>query len=84
MTRRSKRELERAVEDLGGDADTVREWAEHYLDRLLAEEGFDFRFTAPAGEEPVPIFEDRDGFIYSVPAADIPDWIDHEDLPVEP
>ena len=48
MTRKSERELERAIDGLGGERDTVCAWAERYLERTIAERGFDLEFPPPS------------------------------------
>ena len=82
MTRKSRREIERAVEDLGGDG-TVREWVREYLagaGDLAFEYGCDpgvdsgGNVCLTAGPE----------FEIHASTDDIPEWIDVEgDLPVE-
>lgn len=87
MTRKSKREIESALESVAGDEETstTRQWVREYL-RGQLEAGFELKFT-PADDvdksESVCIL-DTDAFEYYVSPVDIPEWIDAEaDLPVE-
>lgn len=95
MTRPSRRDIERAVEDLealavddladaNGEATAV--WASAYLDERLSEGGFAAGFGDAGGEretaeETCILVED--GFSYYTPTDDLPEWVDaDEDLPV--
>lgn len=91
MTRKSERELERAVDDLGGDVDTPHEWVDRYLERTLGEHGFDVEYPpfnnegdagGPSETERVPVKESGN-YVFLAPRSDVPDWIDREDLPVD-
>lgn len=97
MTRKSRREIERAVEDLGGDLDpqTVRGWVGACLRKSITEQGeSETRFTVVDENGDVVESPDHSGevCIYRSPtdfgphfwidAEDVPDWIDVEDLPV--
>lgn len=84
--RRSRREIESAVEDLGGDPEnaTVREWALAYLGETSGEIQTSYRDTNPDG---VRVVAPREGAIWGIecyaPREDVPDWVDvDEDLPV--
>lgn len=93
MTRKSKRELER-TEDLGGDGDAAREWADRYFEWTI-EEGFEVEFStspwtlqpptvvAAPEEETIPLLDLGDGFTLFAPRSDVPDRIDREELPVD-
>lgn len=73
MIRKSKRELERTVEDLDGGGDAVRQWADRYFERTI-EEGFGVEFStspwtlqppavvAAPEEETIPLLDLGDGF----------------------
>ena len=81
MTRKSERELERAIEALGGEADSVREWADHYVERMIAEHGFDLEWSdstvtlrnpaavSASTETRVPVLE-LDGGTFFAPRSD--------------
>lgn len=94
MTRRSKREIERAVDDLGAnDAGTVHEW----IGEVLAE-GFTLEFGAAPSAEFTVVDDDgevsrapdHDGQVciqrqsgdvgteFWIDEADVPEWIDAE------
>lgn len=95
MTRPSRRDIARAVEDLealavgdladaNGEAPAV--WASAYLDETLATDGFGVGFDHAGGEretaeETCILVED--GFRYYAPTEDLPEWVDPDvDLPV--
>lgn len=84
MTRRSKRELERALDEVDGEASTTREWAEAYLEGALTD-GFDY--TVGIGDDADPdgvcILAD-DYYTIHAPRDEVPGWIKIErNLPVE-
>lgn len=91
MTRQSRREIERAVEDLaGGGETTIREWLQEYALATASETGVRLadpdRPTHPYADpevDTVVAYVDTDGAEYCVPAADLPAWIDVEDLPLQ-
>lgn len=83
MTRRSRRELERALAKLAGSDGTVREWTEHYLERIVGSDGYGVEFDV-VGSDMVHVLETDGADIYAEPA-DVPDWINVDtDLPVRP
>lgn len=94
MSRKSERELERAVADLGSKADSVRDWAEGYIERMIAEHGFDLEWSAsgvtlrnPAAmsvssNARVPVLELSEGTFFA-PRSDLPAWIEPEALPLK-
>lgn len=83
MTRKSEREVARALEDMAGDdADerTVRAW----LGEVLAE-GWSMSFGTAGeptdrGEVVVARMPDAD---ITVPEEELPSWVDRDTLPVE-
>jgi hypothetical protein len=83
MTRKSKREIERAVEDLGGDDATVEVWVREYLKSV---DRFSFNISPEGGDGDgwVTIARGADGRVSQrIPEAEIPAWIDADaDLPV--
>lgn len=92
MTRPSRRELERALEDLGGDTETVREWVSAHFRSTVAEDGFATEFTVVDSDGDVIQEPDNEGRLciletshasFWVPSDEVPEWIDTDaDLPV--
>lgn len=92
-----KRDIEKALKDLGGsttDSTTVREWVNDYLDRSL-QDGFEVEYTHLSDEEKAGTGDDADGVCVKVsvgkgsmsmefwiPVRDVPDWMDRDQLPV--
>lgn len=83
MTRRSKRELERALDEVDGEASTTREWVEAYLEGALTD-GFDH--TVGIGDDATPdgvCILANDYYTIHAPRDEVPAWISIErDLPV--
>ena len=79
MTRRSRRELEREVERLGEGANTatVREFV-----RGALADGFDVDLTGARDRDSRVVVYRGKHYTIDVPAADLPEWIDADDLPV--
>lgn len=96
MTRKSKREIERALEeyDDGGDGpSTVEEWVEASLQRAAREDELTFTYTVIGSDgeiveegdhsEQVCVSRSDAGPDLWVAEEAVPDWIDvEEDLPV--
>ena len=79
MTRKSKREIERAVEELAGDEDDrARAWFEE----LLAD-GWTFADTDDADSDAVTVVH-GDAGEWRVSRDDLPELIDEDDLPIRP
>ena len=79
MTRKSKREIEAAVEALGGDEDDrVRAWFEE----LLAD-GWTFADGDDVDSDAVTVVS-GDAGEWRVPREDLPEFIDERDLPIRP
>lgn len=81
MTRKSKREIERALDTVssGSGQQSVEQWAENY--QWGSKE---WEFTFDDVEDGVAVL-DTGLFTFYAPPADVPEWIDVEtDLPVEP
>lgn len=78
MTRKSRWEIERAVEDLadGGDERTVRAWVE----QLLADDGWGMAFQDPDREVLVATMNGAEVWL---PPGEIPAWVERDALPVE-
>lgn len=77
MTRPSKRELETAIDRLGGDeSDRVRAWFED----LLAD-GWDLSFKRDA-DDVVTVVRDDAGE-WCIHRDDLPEFVDETDLPVD-
>ena len=78
MSRPSKRELERAIDEIAGDAaaGTIAD----YVDELLVG-GFDVSFggDAPATSE---LLVKADDYSIRVDADQVPEWIDPDAIPV--
>jgi hypothetical protein len=76
MTRKSKREIETAIDRLDSDnGDRVRAWFE-----ALVADGWDFLIDEPA--DAVTVVRDDAGE-WSVSREDLPEFIDEGDLPVD-
>ena len=79
MTRKSKREIEAAVERLGGDEDDrVRAWFEEFL-----ADGWNFTDTDDADSDAVTVVH-ADAGEWQVSREDLPEFIDEDDLPIRP
>ena len=79
MTRKSKREIEAAVDELAGDeGDRVRAWFEE----LLAD-GWNFTDTDDADSDAVTVVS-GDAGEWCVSRDDLPEFIDEADLPIRP
>ena len=79
MTRKSKREIEAAVERLGGDEDDrVRAWFEEFL-----ADGWTFADTDDADSDAVTVVH-ADAGEWRVSRDDLPEFIDEDDLPIRP
>ena len=84
MTRKSKRELTAALDDVDGAPSTPRQWVRRHLNTRL-EDGFtlDFPESDTTDAETVCIL-DAERFEFYVPREDVPEWLDPDvDLPVE-
>lgn len=94
--RRSKRELERAVDDLAPAAPkTPHGWVNSYLENGWFEDGGGFEYTVVGADGEIIQEPDHSGKVciwkahsavgteFWAPEEDVPDWIDiDEDLPV--
>lgn len=94
MTRRSKREIERALEEYGdvSQAKTLDEWVEHCWEAAIISGEIMFTYTvvdsggevveAPDRSDEICVQETGSMSLW-VPSAAVPEWIDaEEDLPV--
>lgn len=95
MTRKSKREVERALEDLGSDGGgDVHEWVENCLDEQLTD-GWETQFVVRDDSGDIVEESDHEGRVcvmettgpagaeFWIGEDAVPDWVDvDEDLPV--
>jgi hypothetical protein len=89
MTRKSRREIEQAVEELTDGAagsDDVRAWVDAYIQETVGD-GFSIDHGGADDGEPtvhIATAESRGStFYFHAPESDLPEWVDAEtDLPV--
>ena len=95
MTRRSKREIERALNDLAdAPPSNVRDWVRNHLSKQAEARDVAASFTVVDADGEVIDEPDHEGEVcvattdadfvagFWVPESDLPDWIDREALPV--
>lgn len=83
MTRRSKREIEQALEELGSDVNTVPRWVKAYLNSAFTGK-VGIEFASAADHQGEICILTADNYEIYTPLEEIPSWISvDDDLPIE-
>ena len=80
MSRPSRRELEHALAEIGGDAPAAS--ITDYVDELLSG-GFDVSFGGDDAPADTELLVEADDYSIRVDAAQLPEWIDADAIPVK-